>query len=80
MLKASVKFKLPLADTFGWINNKLGGDLEKDYKAGKIHPLDLKNTVAKELIEMITPIRTHFEKNKKAKKLCEEVKSYHVTR
>jgi len=44
---------------------KFGGDLEiKSYDelqnlyiSGKIHPLDLKNTIANELIKIITPIR-----------------------
>lgn len=35
MLKAGIKFKLYLADYFGFINNKLGGDLEKIRTAGK---------------------------------------------
>lgn len=35
MLKAGVKFNLYLADYFGFINNKLGGDLEKIRKAGE---------------------------------------------
>jgi len=35
MLKAGVKFKLWLADYFAFINNKLGGDLERIQKAGK---------------------------------------------
>lgn len=35
MLKAGVKFKLWLADYFAFINNKLGGDLEKIQSAGK---------------------------------------------
>ncbi len=35
MLKAGIKFKLYLADYFGFINNKLGGDLEKIRKAGE---------------------------------------------
>ncbi len=35
MLKAGVHFKLWLADYFGFINNKLGGDLEKIQTAGK---------------------------------------------
>lgn len=38
-------------------------ELEKIYAEGKLHPLDLKNTVAKELIKIITPIRKNFEKN-----------------
>ncbi|MBR9707069.1 MAG: tyrosine--tRNA ligase, partial [Candidatus Diapherotrites archaeon] len=34
LLKAKVHFKLLVADSFGWINNKLGGDLEKIRKVG----------------------------------------------
>ena len=29
MLKANVHFKFWVADWFGWMNNKMGGDLEK---------------------------------------------------
>jgi tyrosyl-tRNA synthetase len=35
MLQAGVKFKLYLADYFAFINNKLGGDLERIQRAGK---------------------------------------------
>src|SRR3989344_1780484 len=35
MLKAGVKFKLYLADYFAFLNNKLGGDLDKIRNAGK---------------------------------------------
>lgn len=35
MLKAGVRFKLWLADYFGFINNKLGGDIEKIKAAGR---------------------------------------------
>ncbi len=35
LLKAGVHFKLWLADSFGWINNKMGGDLEKIQTVGK---------------------------------------------
>ena len=35
MLKAGVKFKLYLADYFAFINNKMGGDLERIQRAGK---------------------------------------------
>lgn len=49
---------------------KFGGDisfknyetLESTYKEGKLHPLDLKNCVAEELIKIITPIRKNFQK------------------
>lgn len=35
MLKTGFKFKLLLADSFAWINNKFGGDLEKIRTAGE---------------------------------------------
>lgn len=35
MLKAGIKFKLYLADYFGFINNKLGGDLKRIQRAGE---------------------------------------------
>ena len=35
MLKAGVKMKLWIADWFGWVNNKMGGDLEKIQEVGK---------------------------------------------
>jgi len=67
---------------------KYGGDLkignyeelEKLYREGKIHPLDLKNATAEALDKLIKPIREHFEKNKKAKELYESVKKSNVTR
>lgn len=66
---------------------KFGGDLELNYKelieiyeGGKLHPADLKNSVAFYLNEMVTPVREYFEKNKRAKELYEEVKRYSITR
>lgn len=35
MLDAGCKFKLLIADWYAWINNKMGGDLEKIQQAGK---------------------------------------------
>jgi len=35
--------------------------LERNYKSGKIHPLDLKNAVANFFIEVLRPVRTYFE-------------------
>lgn len=55
-------------------------ELEEKYRKGEIHPLDLKNTLAKYLEELISPIREHFEKNPKARKLYEEIRSYEITR
>ncbi|MCP3681177.1 MAG: tyrosine--tRNA ligase [bacterium] len=67
---------------------KFGGDLSigsydelcKMYSSGKLHPLDLKNGVADHLDQLIEPVRTHFEKNKKAADLLKQVESFNVTR
>lgn len=66
---------------------KFGGNLELDYdelvkvySEGKLHPMDLKNTVIFYMNEMIKPVREYFETNKKAKALYEEVKKFSVTR
>jgi len=67
---------------------KYGGDIEFDsyeelermYREGKIHPLDLKNAVAEALDELVKPIREHFEKDKKAKSLYETIKLSEVTK
>ncbi len=67
---------------------KFGGDVvygsvsevEKDYIQDKLHPLDLKLAVAEHLNKLISPIREHFEKNKKARELYEFIKSCEITR
>jgi tyrosyl-tRNA synthetase len=67
---------------------KFGGALEAKnyanllevYKAGKLHPMDLKSYVSGLLEEKIAPVREHFEKNSRAKALYEAVKSYKITR
>jgi len=66
---------------------KFGGDiivnsydeLEKLFGKGKIHPLDLKNSVAEYLEKLIKPIREHFEKNRKARELYEIVRKEKIT-
>ena len=55
-------------------------ELEKLYREGKIHPADLKNTVAYYINEMISPIRESFQKDVKLKKLLETIKGFEVTR
>ncbi|MCX6767980.1 MAG: tyrosine--tRNA ligase [Candidatus Micrarchaeota archaeon] len=54
--------------------------LEKEFAAGKIHPMDLKNAVAGCLDELIEPVRSHFEKDADARKLYEQVKGFEATR
>lgn len=38
-------------------------DIENDFKEGKLHPADLKKSTGEAIIEMLEPIREHFEKN-----------------
>ncbi|MFZ5955174.1 MAG: tyrosine--tRNA ligase [Nanoarchaeota archaeon] len=69
-------------------DSKFGGDIETKnypelrdlYLNKKIHPMDLKTSVADEIDKLIKPIREHFEKNKKAKELFESVKKFKITR
>ncbi len=35
LVKAGIRFKLYIADWFGWLNNKMGGDLDKIRKVGE---------------------------------------------
>ncbi len=66
---------------------KFGGDvtygnyaeLEADYAAEKLHPMDLKNAMADALYTLIEPVEKHFQTGK-AKQLLEEVQSFEVTR
>ncbi len=51
-------------------------ELEADFVAGKLHPMDLKASAAKYIDGFIAPVRAHFEKNAKAKKLLEEINSF----
>ena len=69
-------------------DKKFGGDikfksyqeLREAYIAKKVHPLDLKNTIAGYIDQLLEPVRAHFKKNKKAKKLYEAVKKYNTTK
>lgn len=68
--------------------SKFGGDLEiasyhalrDKYQHGEIHPLDLKNAVAIYVDKLIDPVRSHFEKNKRAADLLLQVSKFEVTR
>jgi len=68
-------------------DKKFGGNItynsfekfEKDYSAGKVHPLDLKNAAAEALIEILEPARKHFSKGK-PKKMLEELNDLIITR
>jgi len=55
-------------------------ELERVYKAGQLHPQDLKDAVAKELAKILEPIRRYFETDKEARESLEVVKKAEVTR
>jgi tyrosyl-tRNA synthetase len=67
---------------------KFGGDLafgnyaelEKAFAKKELHPMDLKQAAAKHVNELVEPVRRHFEKNAKAKKLLEQVRKFKATR
>ena len=66
---------------------KFGGSVEFDsaealetaFGKSELHPVDLKNAVAKALDSLISPVRKHFEKGK-ARELFETVRSFQTTR
>lgn len=45
-----------------------------------LHPMDAKKAVAKHVNELLEPVRQHFERDEKARKLKEQVESFKVTR
>ncbi len=49
-------------------------ELERLYREGKIHPLDLKNAVARDLARLLEPVRRYFESNREAAEVLEELK------
>ena len=67
---------------------KYGGNLEiasydelaGTFSKGELHPMDLKTSVASCINKLVQPVREHFEKNKKARELLEQVLSFNVTR
>ena len=80
VFKRYSKIKISRPKKFGGNLEVSYDELEKIYQKGELHPLDLKKTVSFYINEMIKPVREYFEKNKKAKKLYEEVKKYSITR
>ncbi len=55
-------------------------ELEQMFAEGKLHPMDLKGATADALEKLLEPVRKHFEKDKKAKKLYDTVRNAQVTR
>lgn len=55
-------------------------ELENDFRNGLVHPADLKSAVSIEINKLLEPVRKHFERNKRAQKMLDEVKSFTITR
>jgi len=55
-------------------------ELEKAYISGKLHPQDLKTSVAEQLIKTLEPVRRYFENNREAKECLHVIKNAKVTR
>jgi tyrosyl-tRNA synthetase len=55
-------------------------ELETLFAKKQLHPMDLKNAVSEKLIELLAPVKEHFIKNKKARDLYEQVKTFQITR
>ncbi len=51
-------------------------ELENAFAAGTLHPMDLKSATAGYINELLEPVRKHFEKNAKARKLLAQVNSF----
>jgi len=49
------------------------GELEKEFRKGKLHPMDLKANVARELNEIIRPVREHFENRKELMEVFQKI-------
>lgn len=74
-------FKIQRPSKFGGtIEFETFAELEKAYAEGKLHPVDLKNNVADELVHILEPIRKHFEMDKEAAKCLDVVRKTKVTR
>ncbi|MEM4134071.1 MAG: tyrosine--tRNA ligase [Candidatus Micrarchaeia archaeon] len=67
---------------------KFGGNIEihsfdeltNIYSEGKLHPMDLKNSVAENLIEILEPVREYFKKNKEAAETKQIIENAKITR
>jgi len=69
-------------------DRKFGGDLnfgsyhelEKAFTRKEIHPMDLKEMVARKIDAALEPVRNHFKKNAKLREMEKRILGYEVTR
>ena len=58
---AEFPFKVERSEKFGGtVEYEKFDDLKSDFRAGKLHPADLKNAAANYLIKLLEPVRKHF--------------------
>ncbi|KAJ7534926.1 hypothetical protein O6H91_12G010500 [Diphasiastrum complanatum] len=75
------EFKVDRSEETGGIKiYKSMEELLEDYRAGNLHPGDLKDALAKAINEILQPVRDHFKTNREAKDLLAKVKAFKVTR
>lgn len=55
-------------------------ELETAFAAKKVHPMDLKQSVAKHINLLLEPVQKKLAANKTAQKLADEIKGFEVTR
>lgn len=55
-------------------------DLEADFVAKNLHPMDLKQMVSVYVDKLLQPVRSHFENDEAARQLKEQVERFQVTR
>jgi len=55
-------------------------ELESAYSEGKLHPMDLKSSVATELASVLEPVRRYFANHKEAMDCLETVRQAKITR
>ncbi len=73
--------KIERKDDYGGdLNYEKYSELEKDYRQGELHPLDLKKNVSRYINKLVKPIRKHFQEDEEARELYEFIKQQEVTR
>ncbi|MBC7120562.1 MAG: tyrosine--tRNA ligase [Candidatus Methanosuratus sp.] len=76
ILMWSKPFKLPRPATYGGdVSFEKPSELVESYRAGLVHPLDLKNGVSDGLISLLEPVRGYFSHNEEASELLNYLRS-----
>lgn len=81
VLENSTSFVIDRPEKWGGpMNISSYDELVTKYASKEIHPMDLKNAVAKKLDGLLAPVRKHFQENKDAAELLKKVQSFQITR